>query len=265
MIFGTWNVRAINGKELELTEEMDKYKIDILAITETKKKGQGVENVGPNHTLIFSGVEEKERARAGVGLLIHKSKEKLIESWNFISPRILEVNIKPNGRDIKLLIAYGPNEDANKEEKDIFENDLQLAAEKLKNRQELMVLGDLNARVGNNVETSSGAVGKEGETTTSPNGKRLIDFCLKNNMKVANTFFPHKNVHKYTRVNEERNEKSIIDYVIVSSSLFYSTMDIKVNRGAEIFSDHHLVIAKMRLMTEESKQKRNKREPLNPK
>ena len=265
LIFGTWNVRAINGKELELTEEMDRYKIDVLAVTETKKKGQGVENVGPNHILIFSGVNEKDRAKAGVGLLIHKSQEKLVESWNFISPRILEVNIKTKGRDIKLLVAYGPNEDANKDEKDIFENDLQLAAEKLNNKQELMVLGDLNARVGNNIETAGGVIGKEGETTISPNGERLIDFCLKNNMKIANTFFPHKNIHKYTRVNDERNEKSIIDYAIVSSSLFYSTMDIKVNRGAEIFSDHHLLIAKMRLLTEESKQKGKQKRTTKPK
>ena len=227
-----------------------------MAITETKKKGQGVENIGPNHTLIFSGVDAKERAREGVGLLVHKRHKNLIESWNFISPRLLEVNIKPKGREIKLLIAYGPNEDATKEDKDNFESNLQIAAENLKPKQEIMVLGDLNARVGNNVETSCGVVGREGEATTSPNGERLIDFCLENNMKIANTFFPHKDIHKYTRVNSEKKEKSILDYIIVSSSLFYSTMDVRVSRGAEIYSDHHLVIAKIRLLTEESNQKR---------
>ena len=255
MIFGCWNVRALNGKELELAEEIEKFNVDILAITETKKKGQGVENIGPNHVLIFSGVDVRERARAGVGLLVHKKLENLIENWNFISPRLLEVNIKPKDREIKLLIAYGPNEDANKEEKDKFESNLQIAAENLKPKQELMILGDLNARVGNNAETACGVIGREGETITSPNGERLIDFCLKNNMKIANTFFPHKDIHKYTRVNEDRNEKSIIDLIIVTSSLFYSTMNVRVKRGAEIFSDHHLVIAKMRLLTEESKRK----------
>ena len=61
MIFGCWNVRALNGKELELAEEIEKFNVDILAITETKKKGQGVENIGPNHVLIFSGVDVRER------------------------------------------------------------------------------------------------------------------------------------------------------------------------------------------------------------
>ena len=218
---------------------MEKFKIDILAITETKKKGQGVENVGPNHTLIFSAVDVKERAKAGVGLLIHKRQETLVENWTFISPRLLEINMKLKEREVKLLIAYGPNEDATKEEKDNFERDLQIAVENLKPKQEIMILGDLNARVGNNAETSFGVIGKEGEATTSPNGERLIDFCIKNNMKIANTFFPHKDIHKYTRVNEDRSERSIIDYIIVSSSLLYSTMDVRVNRGAETFSDHH--------------------------
>ena len=99
-------------------------------------------------------------------------------------------------------------------------------------------------------------VGREGEATTSPNGERRIDFCLENNMKIANTFFPHKDIHKYTRVNSEKKEKSILDYIIVSSSLFYSTMDVRVSRGAEIYSDHHLVIAKIRLLTEENNHKR---------
>ena len=65
-----------------------------------------------------------------------------------------------------------------KKKKDNFEKNLQIAAENVKPKQEIMVLGDLNARVGNNVETSCGVVGREGEVTISPNGERLIDLFL---------------------------------------------------------------------------------------
>ena len=41
MRIGTWNVRSINGKEVELIDEIKKYRINILGVTETKKKGQG--------------------------------------------------------------------------------------------------------------------------------------------------------------------------------------------------------------------------------
>ena len=63
MNIGTWNTRSINGKEIELVNEVKKYKIDILGITEIKKNGQGIENLG-SHTLVYSGVNPNERARA---------------------------------------------------------------------------------------------------------------------------------------------------------------------------------------------------------
>ena len=54
-------------------------------------------------------------SQRGVGRLVDKRHESLLESWKFISPLLLEVNIKPKGREIKLLIAYGLNEVATKE------------------------------------------------------------------------------------------------------------------------------------------------------
>ena len=38
---GTWNTRSLEGKEAELTEEFEKAELDLLGITETKKKGNG--------------------------------------------------------------------------------------------------------------------------------------------------------------------------------------------------------------------------------
>ena len=112
----------------------------------------------------------------------------------------------------------------------------------VKANQEILILGDLNARVGNESENCYGVIGKEGENETSTNGEMLLDCCIRNNLKIANTFFKHKNIHKWTRVQEERNERSIIDYIIVSNSLFYDTQDVRVKRGAEIYSDHYLVV-----------------------
>ena len=35
---GTWNIRSIRGKEIELCNEFEKTNLDILVVTETKKK-----------------------------------------------------------------------------------------------------------------------------------------------------------------------------------------------------------------------------------
>ena len=149
MIIGTWNVQSLRGKEVELVEEVKKYKIDILGITETKKKGQGVEDLG-SHKLIYSGVIG-ERARAGVALLVRNEVfEKL--DFNVISERLLESNSEFEHKHIKIIVAYGPNEDASKEDKETFYNDLQQVVDNKRPNQEIMILGDLNARVGNKPE-----------------------------------------------------------------------------------------------------------------
>ena len=255
MNIGTWNVRSLSGKEVELVEEIKKYSVDILGITETKKKGEGVENY-EGYKLIHSGVGTNERARAGVATLIRND---LFDDSdiNYINERLLEINIDLKGKSVKIIVAYGPNEDAAKEHIDEFYNELQMAIDRTKTNQEVMILGDLNARVGNNAESCCGVIGKEGENVVSPNGERLIDISIRNNMKIANTFFKHKEAHKWTRVVEERNERSIIDYVIVSNSLFYSTQDVRVKRGAEIYSDHYLVLAKMSILPKVKDPKKN--------
>ena len=238
-------MRAINGKEIELVSEVRKYKVDILGVTETKKKGQGVDNLG-SHTLIYSGVNTNERARAGVALLLTNNIYETCD-FNFISERLLEVNVQFENKNVKIIVAYGPNEDAAKEEKDNFYQQFQTIIDSTKPKQDTLILGDLNARVGNKYKNYFGAIGKEGESITTPNGEMLLDFCIRNNLKIANTFFCHKNIHKWTRVQEDKNEKSIIDYIIVSSNLFYNTNDVRVKRGAEIYSDHFLVVGKFNL------------------
>ena len=109
MNIGTWNVRSLSGKEVELVEEIKKYNVDILGITETKKKGEGVENY-EGYKLIHSGVGTNERARAGVETIRNDLFDD--SDINFINERLLEINIDLKGKSVKIIVAYGPNEDA---------------------------------------------------------------------------------------------------------------------------------------------------------
>ena len=48
----------------------------------------------------------------------------------------------------------------------------------------------MNGRVGNN--RVANIVGTIGEATLNSNGRKLVDFCTFNNLKIMNTFFKHK-------------------------------------------------------------------------
>jgi len=104
-----------------------------------------------------------------------------------------------------------------------------------------MLIGDMNARVGNNRVINT--VGTNGEATLNNNGRKLIDFCTSNNLNIMNTFFKHKEIHKFTW--ETRGHKSIIDYFIKNMKTSKVIQDIRVYRNNEIDSDHYLLCAKV--------------------
>ena len=57
-----------------------------------------------------------------------------------------------------------------------------------------------------------------------------------------NIFFWHKRIHKYTCYRDSVGQRSIIDFCIVSVDLFSSVVDIRVKRGAEVSTNHHLTV-----------------------
>ena len=72
-----------------------------------------------------------------------------------------------------------------------------------------------------------------------------------------NTFFHHKDIHKYTwyRLADSVTQKSLIDLFVVSDDLRKSVLDVCVKRGAELSTDHHLVLCKLRLASSSQMQR----------
>jgi len=64
-------------------------------------------------------------------------------------------------------------------------------------------------------------------------------------LKVTNTFFIHKEIHKMTW--SARGHRSIIDYILTNKKLSPSVNYTKVFRGYGATTDHYLLIYKIRL------------------
>ncbi|XP_023309952.1 uncharacterized protein LOC111691409 [Anoplophora glabripennis] len=236
-------VQSIHGKEKEIVEEFEHADLEILAITETKKKSVGITELENGHVLVFSGVHKEKRAAAGVGCIIHKKMVQQINNWKAWSERILEVRLKDEGSHQKtVIVVYGPNEDDRAECKDQFWEKLTKVTEEAKG--EIYIAGDFNSRVGKGDHIYRTIVGEQGENVRNNNGIRLLDFCLMHNLVITNTYFKHKDIHKYTREERSRGEKSIIDYILVQRSNMRRIVDVKVQRGPEIYSDHYLLAEK---------------------
>jgi hypothetical protein len=67
-----------------------------------------------------------------------------------------------------------------------------------------MLIGDINASVGNNSVTN--LVGTNGEVTLNKNGKRITDFYTFNNLKIINTFLSTKKSINSLGKREDRSQ-----------------------------------------------------------
>jgi len=78
---------------------------------------------------------------------------------------------------------------------------------------------DFNAHIGTDTETWKGVIGRYGVPGLNENGRYLLQFCCNNALRIMNTFFQHRDVHKYTWYKPSMEQKSIIDFCIVSADL----------------------------------------------
>ena len=109
-----------------------------------------------------------------------------------------------------------------------------------------LLMGDFNAHVGTDTDTWKGVIGKHGVTGLNENGRYLLQLCCSNGLRIMNTFFQHRDVHKYTwyRPSMDQNLDSFLHSFV---RLFSDVLDVRVKRGAELSTDHHLVVCSLRL------------------
>ncbi|XP_056629873.1 uncharacterized protein LOC130440638 [Diorhabda sublineata] len=107
----TWIRTSFNNKDQEILCEISIKSIDlrVCAIQETKIKGKVHRNYNM-YTLIYSGVNKEERARSGVGILLHKKCKEHIESRQYVSERIECVKITTDRKKLNVLSIYSPED-----------------------------------------------------------------------------------------------------------------------------------------------------------
>ena len=66
----TWNVTSLMGKDSEVVQEVETYRLDIVSLTSTHSSGSGTSLPEMGWTLFYAGVVPGERCRTVVGLLI---------------------------------------------------------------------------------------------------------------------------------------------------------------------------------------------------
>ena len=120
--------------------------------------------------------------------------------------------------------------------------------EQVPRRDVKIVMGDMNARGGTDNTCKGEMMGRLGaRPEMNENGEKWGDFCQANELVIGGTLFPHKECLKRTWMFPDGGTENQIDHVVFIKRWRISLQDVRAMHGADVESDHHLLIAKVRI------------------
>ena len=109
-------------------------------------------------------------------------------------------------------------------------------------------MGGMNAQVGcENTGIESVMKQKGAKCKMNENGELLTNSCAANKLVIGGTLFPNKECHKATWVSPDGRILNQINHIVISHRRKNSLQDVRVKRGADVGTDHHLVTGKIKI------------------
>ena len=122
-------------------------------------------------------------------------------------------------KKLTVVQAYAPINDAMDRQKNESYNQLQDIISDCNRNHVIVVMGDLNAKVGNNNTNRREVMRKFRIGIMNDSEERLCDFCSANGFIITGTNFPHKDIHKLTWGSPDGRTVNLIHHVLVNGNM----------------------------------------------
>ncbi len=229
----------------QLEKALLDYKCVVTALQETRVP-EGVMRIGDNFTLFNSNVTTS-RWSSGVGFAIANNVLSSVVKWVPVNDRLCLIVLRAKPVNICIINCHAPTEEAEEEDKNSFYSDLERLYGNQSGSSVRLVIGDLNAKIGQEAEFRP-TIGPESlHEECNENGMLLVNFATMEEMIVSSTFFPRKLFHKGTWVSPDGRTVNQIDHVLVDKRHRSCVENVRTFRGADMSSDHFLVVVKIRV------------------
>ena len=164
-----------------------RYRLDILGVSECRWTGSGCLVTSDASIILFSGhVDQHIR---GVALIVSKEKVNSLLEWEAVSDRMIRAGFSSEHCILSIKQCYAATNEANEEDKDIWYEALQRTVSKVPQHDMLLIIGDMNAKVGADNANYNRAMGKHGCGVMNNNGAYRQQVCI---------IVSHKTIHKLT-------------------------------------------------------------------
>lgn len=177
------------GTSAQIAREIKGYQLDILGISECRWTGAEKTRVASAQTVIYSG--DEELYKGGVAIMISHSAVKLLIEWTPISYRIITAQVYTRYRRVTIILVYAPH-DKKKEEEQFYTKsyNVQETLDEC-NKNDILIVGDFNAKVGNDNMGYERTMNIHELGTHNENGENLCDFCQTNGLVITGTLCLH--------------------------------------------------------------------------
>ena len=256
----SWNVRTLldrgppclrpERRTALVARELARYGVDVAALSETRFADDGqLTEEAAGYTFFWKGRPAEDHRESGVGFAIKTQIIPRLDTLPVgISDRLMKLRIPlAHGRHATLISAYAPTMSNHEQTKEGFYSDLNAVLSSVLPDDKLLVLGDFNARVGQDYAAWDGVLGRHGVGSMNSNGLLLLETCAQHNLAIANTHFRLPAKYKTTWMHPRSHHWHLIDYLLVRQKDLSDVRITRVMRGADCWTDHRLVRSKLSL------------------
>ncbi|KAK3508380.1 hypothetical protein QTP70_025786, partial [Hemibagrus guttatus] len=248
---GTLNVGTMTEKGRELADMMERRKVDILCVQETRWKGSKARSIGAGFKLFYYGVDSK---RNGVGVVLKEEFVRNVLEVKRVSDRVMSLKLEIEGVMLNVVSGYAPQVGCELEEKERFWSELDEVMESIPTGERVVIGADFNGHVGEGNRGDEEVMGKFGVKERNLEGQMVVDFAKRMDMAVVNTYLQKREEHRVTYKSGGRRTQ--VDYILCRRGNLKEISDCKVVVGESVARQHRMVVCRMTLMV--CKTKRSK-------
>ncbi|KAK3526050.1 hypothetical protein QTP70_012885 [Hemibagrus guttatus] len=248
---GTLNVGTMTGKGRELADVMERRKVDILCVQETRWKSSKARGIGAGFKLFYYGVDSK---RNGVGVVLKEEFVRNVLEVKRVSDRVMSLKLEIEGVMLNVVSGYAPQVGCELEEKERFWSELDEVMESIPTGERVVIGTDFNGHVGEGNTGDEEVMGKFGVKERNLEGQMVVDFAKRMDMGVVNTYFQKREEHRVTYKSGGRRTQ--VNYILCRRGNLKEISDCKVVVGESVARQHRMVVCRMTLMV--CKTKRSK-------
>ncbi|KAK3505891.1 hypothetical protein QTP70_019450 [Hemibagrus guttatus] len=240
---GTLNVGTMTGKGRELADVMERRKVDILCVQETRWKGSKARSIGAGFKLFYYGVDSK---RNGVGVVLKEEFVRNVLEVKRVSDRVMSLKLEIEGVMLNVVSGYAPQVGCELEEKERFWSELDEVMESIPTGERVVIGADFNGHVGEGNTGDEEVMGRFGVKERNLEGQMVVDFAKRMDMGVVNTYFQNREEHRVTYKSGGRSTQ--VDYILCRRGNLKEISDCKVVVGESVARQHRMVVCRMTLM-----------------